>query len=131
MKSVRTLWVDAVCVNQEDNDEKMQQVSQIRDIYMSARRVLVWLGERRDAAIAVAFCTNLKVDEVRLGTELQIHMAACHDLFCDPERRPWWFRCWILQQFLDPGDVTVHTGEIQISLDDLISHCHQYRMVGP
>jgi hypothetical protein len=43
--SVRYLWVDAICLNQADNDEKSIQVGLIRDIYRQARRVLVWLGD--------------------------------------------------------------------------------------
>lgn len=43
----RTLWVDAICINQDKNDvkEKEWQVPLMRDIYRSRRRVLVWLGK--------------------------------------------------------------------------------------
>ncbi|KAK6438856.1 hypothetical protein LTR95_004940 [Oleoguttula sp. CCFEE 5521] len=40
----RTLWVDAVCVNQHDIAERSQQVSIMKRIYANASRVLVWLG---------------------------------------------------------------------------------------
>ncbi|KAF2248347.1 hypothetical protein BU26DRAFT_565750 [Trematosphaeria pertusa] len=45
----RTLWVDAVCINQEDGKERERQVRLMGDIYSSANRVLIWLGEE-DAA---------------------------------------------------------------------------------
>jgi len=41
----RCLWVDAVCINQGDNDEKSRQVVLMPDIYSSAIQVLFWLGE--------------------------------------------------------------------------------------
>lgn len=41
----RTLWVDALCINQSDPVERSAQVQQMRDIYAKARRVIVWLGE--------------------------------------------------------------------------------------
>lgn len=41
----RTLWVDALCINQGDIPERNQQVSIMRDIYNGAQDVLVWLGE--------------------------------------------------------------------------------------
>lgn len=41
----RTLWVDQICVNQNDDQEKAQQVSMMARIYESAKQVLVWLGE--------------------------------------------------------------------------------------
>ena len=41
----RILWVDAICINQACPLEKTHQVSQMRNIYQAAERVLVWLGE--------------------------------------------------------------------------------------
>ena len=38
------VWVDAICINQTDLKEKSTQVSMMRDIYASAKCVLVWLG---------------------------------------------------------------------------------------
>lgn len=40
----RTLWVDAVCINQKDLDECSSQVAMMGDIYSKATRVVVWLG---------------------------------------------------------------------------------------
>ena len=39
------LWVDALCINQDDKDEQGQQVQQMRSIYGRAKRVIIWLGE--------------------------------------------------------------------------------------
>jgi thiamine pyrophosphate-dependent acetolactate synthase large subunit-like protein len=44
----RILWVDAICINQHDNDEKGQQVQSMAKIYAKASRVIVWLGEAAD-----------------------------------------------------------------------------------
>ncbi|USP76305.1 hypothetical protein yc1106_03579 [Curvularia clavata] len=41
---VRRLWVDAVCINQEDLQERLSQVKLMSYIYAGARRVLSWLG---------------------------------------------------------------------------------------
>jgi hypothetical protein len=40
----RRLWVDAVCINQMDNEEKDSQVKRMAEIYRQAGRVMVWLG---------------------------------------------------------------------------------------
>ncbi|KAI6083118.1 heterokaryon incompatibility protein-domain-containing protein [Hypoxylon rubiginosum] len=40
----RKLWIDAICINQNDLSEKADQVLLMRDIYRDAQRVLVWLG---------------------------------------------------------------------------------------
>jgi Heterokaryon incompatibility protein (HET) len=44
-ESPRVLWVDAVCINQNDEDEKSEQVSKMREIYGGATKVYAWLGE--------------------------------------------------------------------------------------
>jgi hypothetical protein len=40
----RTLWVDYVCINQEDILERSQQVAKMGLIYEQADSVLIWLG---------------------------------------------------------------------------------------
>ncbi|KLO85755.1 Uncharacterized protein LW93_14373 [Fusarium fujikuroi] len=39
-----TIWVDAICINQEDNSEKEQQIVLMGSIYTLADTVYVWLG---------------------------------------------------------------------------------------
>lgn len=41
----RYIWVDQLCINQSDNDEKGNQVQLMSQIYRTARNVLVWLGK--------------------------------------------------------------------------------------
>lgn len=38
------LWVDALCIDQDDEREKNQQVSIMAKIYSGAHRVCIWLG---------------------------------------------------------------------------------------
>ncbi|KAH4115152.1 hypothetical protein HBH70_175310 [Parastagonospora nodorum] len=38
------IWVDAICINQKDEDEKMQQIKLMGDIYSQARTTYIWLG---------------------------------------------------------------------------------------
>ncbi|KAF5613349.1 ACB 4-hydroxyacetophenone monooxygenase [Fusarium sp. NRRL 25303] len=40
----RILWIDAICINQEDTKEKGHQVQSMAKIYATATRVIVWLG---------------------------------------------------------------------------------------
>src|SRR5699024_9944047 len=41
----RVLWVDAISINQDDQDEKSKQIPLMRTIYAQAAHVIVWLGE--------------------------------------------------------------------------------------
>lgn len=40
-----TLWVDAICINQENDNERQEQVLRMGEIYSSAVKVILWLGE--------------------------------------------------------------------------------------
>lgn len=40
----RTLWIDAVCIDQNNIEERNQQVSMMGNVYARASQVLVWLG---------------------------------------------------------------------------------------
>lgn len=42
------LWVDALCINQKDHDEKSDQVGAMGKIHRHAEQVRVWLGESDD-----------------------------------------------------------------------------------
>ena len=44
-----TLWVDTICINQTDDEEKSHQVLLMKEIYTWADRVYVWLGTGNDA----------------------------------------------------------------------------------
>lgn len=39
------LWVDAICINQLDLDERSQQVKAMHRIYSKSSRLMVWLGD--------------------------------------------------------------------------------------
>lgn len=45
--SIVTLWVDYICINQQDNKERSQQVKMMRAIYSHCSEVLIWLGPNR------------------------------------------------------------------------------------
>ena len=40
-----TIWIDAVCINQKDDFDKIQQIPLMGDIYSGASTVYIWLGE--------------------------------------------------------------------------------------
>lgn len=56
------LWVDAICINQRDIDEKSEQVPRMTEIFSSAYTVLIWLGAFE------------KLGRKILGIELLLHL---------------------------------------------------------
>ena len=50
----RVMWIDAICINQEDDNEKGRQVQSMAKIYAYANRVIVWLGEAANSRLPLA-----------------------------------------------------------------------------
>jgi hypothetical protein len=47
-------WIDALCINQNDIDERNHQIKRMIDIYRASNHVLVWLGpESNNSATAL------------------------------------------------------------------------------
>ncbi|EUC47207.1 hypothetical protein COCMIDRAFT_52629, partial [Bipolaris oryzae ATCC 44560] len=100
--STRTIWIDAICINQNNKDEKSIQVPLMRNIYTRAERVIAWLGEEMvDSAVALNFIPDL-TDIAKSDTESNWLLHIEDDRFL---RRmislahlfslPWWQRIWI------------------------------------
>ena len=77
----RVIWADAICINQDDKDEKTQQVGMLLDIYQRASQVVVWLGtcKESDAGPNQAFelCEHIVANEgkVELGLGFHLYMS--------------------------------------------------------
>ncbi|KAF1954235.1 hypothetical protein CC80DRAFT_390480, partial [Byssothecium circinans] len=49
---VRLIWIDQLCINQDDLEERASQVSLMDVIYNCCQKVIVWLGEELERDIA-------------------------------------------------------------------------------
>ncbi|KAK4106794.1 HET-domain-containing protein, partial [Parathielavia hyrcaniae] len=105
------LWIDLICINQLDDDEKSVQVVRMRETYKDACKVIVWLGddpERRKATGEVASFLSEHIPPIPDGAMyaaqeptylLEPQNAAVLRTLCrDILRRPWWWRMWVIQE---------------------------------
>ncbi|KAK2774928.1 heterokaryon incompatibility protein [Colletotrichum kahawae] len=44
----RFIWVDAICINQKNPQERTQQVLRMKDVYSRSAEVVIWLGGKAD-----------------------------------------------------------------------------------
>ncbi|TGO56819.1 hypothetical protein BOTNAR_0215g00140 [Botryotinia narcissicola] len=58
----RIIWVDSICINQEDNTEKGHQIQLMGKIYGQANRVVVYLGDEADDS-------NQALESIRIAAE--------------------------------------------------------------
>ncbi|KAI5917082.1 HET-domain-containing protein [Camillea tinctor] len=58
------IWVDAICINQQDIEERSRQVPRIADIYAQSIQVIIWLGANGPAANRLRKRVSQKADLV-------------------------------------------------------------------
>lgn len=117
----RDIWVDAICINQCDIDEKNTQVPLMATIYTSAARVVAMLGDATpEIELAVAWTERYiekrltkralhwwRLDVARAFSDKarvnRVH-AECDTLqgMIQIMTRPYWFRMWTYQEYLLP-----------------------------
>ncbi|KAH8820206.1 heterokaryon incompatibility protein-domain-containing protein [Xylogone sp. PMI_703] len=106
----RYLWIDALCINQFDIDEKSRQVRAMLLIYKNAFRVIIWLGSAVDKKTR-QFLYLLSKEEETKEREETIRETQ-HDKACKKAleeivgltalflKNPWFSRTWIRQEFV-------------------------------
>jgi hypothetical protein len=110
----RPLWLDAVCINQENINERSAQIQMMRTIYSGAGQVVVYLGESADDSDSVMqWLSNLDEPIDYPRTEINILLPsdeACQRFFT----RPWFQRTWILQEVINAQSVEIQCGNMVI-----------------
>lgn len=118
------LWVDAVCVNQKDYQERNEQVMLMGSIYGSADKVIGWLGPgeaHQDEAIRAikgltkaAFRHGPDPSQEMIVEFLSVHdfrqslgagsliSSSTWDLLFDLFQEEFWTRVWIVQELVLP-----------------------------
>ncbi|KAF1967161.1 HET-domain-containing protein [Bimuria novae-zelandiae CBS 107.79] len=128
----RILWVDALCINQDDLDERQSQVVMMDSIYSGARQVLIWLGEENNE-VKGAFQVMKRLECSFKGLHRKRYISnrapfldsTLNTLFPTPLlgpdfewepvlallRQPWFQRMWIIQEAILPKRATVICGQ--------------------
>ena len=127
----RTLWIDALCINQTDNAEKGCQIRRMGAIYSNASEVLVWLGESDtdiDRAMDMLCDMERTLDVSKLDSyydnsepELDWWADIRYDKSVHPGlnklfNRPWFSRIWVVQEVsLSQRVPIIHCGDRCVS----------------
>jgi hypothetical protein len=85
----RVIWVDAICIDQQNPEEVKSQILFMARIYSQANRVLIWLGVAADGSDAV-------LEDIRAAGSGQQEMLD-HDTEALRRllERPWFRRAWV------------------------------------
>ena len=124
--STATLWVDQICINQLNNNEKQRQVQLMSRIYQQADQVICWLGVEEDHSdIAFKLLHILSCGEqmceayndlvsqgyVRSFAELFSPASTLSTAVALLFERSWFERLWVVQEVALATSLVVHCGD--------------------
>ncbi|KAF2437435.1 HET-domain-containing protein, partial [Karstenula rhodostoma CBS 690.94] len=115
------LWIDAICINQDDDEEKATQVAAMARIYGLAKRVVVWLGPEAEGS-------TLAFEELR--NQAQSYLSADRSSSDETKpkdeatallRRPYFRRMWILQEVTAARNILFKCGDAELQTSTFIA----------
>jgi len=127
----RTLWIDAICIDQDDVVERGHQVRLMKDIYSRARRVLIWLGGGKEVEQNLTRIINgnnvldISIDS-RLKHDYPLHLIGVRDTAKWTESisgifdQAWFQRVWVIQEVAFSRKATVLGGKVSIKWRALV-----------
>ncbi|KAJ4424653.1 hypothetical protein N0V82_000581 [Gnomoniopsis sp. IMI 355080] len=148
--AVLYLWVDAICINQADLDERASQVALMARIYSECERTIIWLGPEDDnshvAIRLIQTSEGYTQAKNRLGPELvrqhndywKARLEADVKHGVDPYvvlgtfmNRNWFHRTWTLQELILPPTVVFWCGYLDFSPEQLLGSIRRFSMTDP
>nr|RBQ83256.1 hypothetical protein FVER53263_20271 [Fusarium verticillioides] len=134
-----TVWIDAICINQQDTVEKEFQVPLMGKIYSRSAEVLVWLGKSDDVTKNAFRFMKRDENEIETRPEPLVKSTSYYDKFRSlyrkaprPNRheadesglesmllllqRPWFQRVWVIQEVAAGKNIQVVCGEDCVDL---------------
>jgi len=111
----RYIWIDSICVNQQDLQERSKQVALMSTIYRTATYVAIWLGESDESS-------KLAIRSLRLAAHSQNSVMTANRL-CDEIipllRKEYFTRLWIVQEILLASKLVLMTGDQEVRWAEL------------
>lgn len=97
------IWMDQICINQEDDQEKQRAIACMDIIYKSCRRLVVLLEDVELTDDEVALVKKYDVPDLRWHIAArpgEADTAVLISLFDKVARARWWKRAWCFHEFV-------------------------------
>ncbi|KAF2806092.1 uncharacterized protein BDZ99DRAFT_395393 [Mytilinidion resinicola] len=116
------VWADALCIDQQNRDERTQQVQLMTSIYTQATHVAIWLGSEADNS-------NVAVDllqDVANNAQVSHYVSDLIKLSRDGPgfpavialfERDYWRRLWVVQEVFNAKEIWVYCGSSKLHWD--------------
>ncbi|KAK0725074.1 heterokaryon incompatibility protein-domain-containing protein [Lasiosphaeris hirsuta] len=119
----RMVWIDSICINQDDIREREAQVAKMAHIYSECRQAVVYLGDdivkplspgeypprrRLEDAIGRSTSRGQLVNEDKREVDI-FHLL----------KRRYFSRVWIIQELILPRQISIPVGTMELCVDKL------------
>ncbi|KAI3318503.1 HET-domain-containing protein [Xylariaceae sp. AK1471] len=114
----RLFWIDAICIDQNNANEKTEQVRRMDETYKDAVATVVWLGTRETPS-----------DKPVAGRDHTSKLAS-PSLVDEIFSRPYWSRIWIIQELLLAKDIIPLYGHLRFTWRGLTGSLQPWAVFG-
>ncbi|KAK6720964.1 hypothetical protein SNK05_004058 [Fusarium graminearum] len=144
-QGLTNLWIDSICINQSDTNERNAQVRLMSQIFSDAKLVIVWLGQTSPALERAIkhLDSSFPADTVTIRAAeaqpvcCQLSPAECSSLF-EACGAAIWTRRWVKQEIMLPEKVVLYCGQASIStnvffaiMDGLVDYATLHNHTAP
>jgi hypothetical protein len=124
----QVIWIDQVCINQSDMEEKSSQIVMMKDIYQGAQRVMAFLGPASDAHLVQSHIAELHYRSSDMGFVAEVLREIYNtepkkgrqwNALADFLGNPWFRRVWIIQEASFAETLCLFYGDVCIDWEYL------------
>lgn len=118
----RVLWVDAICINQNNIQERGAQVSIMTHIYRNCQRVVIYPGDHLVLRDEHKFRERIRHDEITERDGLYYVDGSGFDIWDSISKSRYINRVWIIQELILPPSSTLALKYHDLYLDNSLLH---------
>ncbi|KAI0192360.1 heterokaryon incompatibility protein-domain-containing protein [Xylaria flabelliformis] len=108
---IRSIWADAICIDQANEEDKRRQIPSMGDIFRCASSVLVWLGKEPSGE---ACLRKISLLSQRRTAPTPSDMAKISSALSQLVSLSWFSRRWVIQELVLNPNVFFFCGAISI-----------------
>ena len=137
-----SLWIDQLCIDQSNLEERSAQVQLMEKIYKHARKVLVWLGEAdSDSKAAIKLAKSI-LDLDNISPDVVFDRRNLESLGLPGWKskdwkalqkllgRPWFQRMWVIQEVIVSSRAIVLCGQENIVWEEMVKVIRRVQFTG-
>jgi hypothetical protein len=119
------IWIDQICINQDDILERNLQVAIMKIIYWKATEVISWLGKQDGAASIIEGLTPVLEKSMKRNVSLWQNMDPVHAALKGRSvnslmNNVYWTRVWVVQEIYLAKTIRIQWGSASLTWQQVV-----------